>query len=189
MLKHGMSLPPQPIRISVPNAKERLSEVMTYFLAKQGRKATWHQPYDEVAEWLEDNKGLGLMLLGSCGLGKTYLARYVIPAILLEDSGKVAHFYSMQDVNKDIDAVMKHSIVVLDDIGVEEAANQYGNKRVALAEISDWAEKNGKLLIATSNLRPQEIRDRYGDRIFDRLCAITKKVGFNGIESSRATNW
>ena len=68
----------------------------------------------------------------------------------------------------------------IDDIGTEDNLNSYGNKRMPFAELCDAAEKKGKLLILTTNLSIDELTQRYGDRVVDRLIATTKAVPFTG---------
>ena len=64
----------------------------------------------------------------------------------------------------------------MDDIGTENLSVKYGEKRLAFAELTDEAEKKGKLLILTTNLSIDELREKYGERTVDRLRAITKTV-------------
>lgn len=44
----------------------------------------------------------------------------------------------------------------------------------------DAAEKQGKLLLLTSNLSAAELMKKYGERTLDRLRALTKCVIFKG---------
>lgn len=119
-------------------------------------------------------------MYGNCGRGKSLLGRFVLPAILLKYSGKITSVYDIQEMNSRVDAVLKKHIISLDDIGTEEISVDYGNKRMAFAEIMDAVEKHGKLIIVSSNLDADSIKKRYGDRIMDRIRATTTRVLFNG---------
>jgi DNA replication protein DnaC len=177
---HGMELPSGKINIQVPDAKIVLVNCFKYFLSLHGSDFSWQPEYEEVAKWLENNHGRGLFLYGDCGRGKSMLSRYVIPAILLKYCSKVVRVYDVQEMNKNIDDVVKRPIVSLDDIGTEEVSVSYGNRRLAFGEIMDAAEKYGKLVIVSTNLRADDIVARYGERVFDRIVATTKRIEFKG---------
>lgn len=177
---HGMKLPPTHIHISIQNAKQVLWNALKYFLSLENKKAEWLTEYEEVANWLSDNAGRGLFMFGNCGRGKSLLGRIVIPAILLKYQRIVTSVYEANEMNKDIDAVIGKKIISLDDIGTEEVSVKFGERRLAFAEIIDSVEKNGKLLIVSTNLSGDKIRERYGDRIVDRIHSTMTQVNFNG---------
>lgn len=120
------------------------------------------------------------MLCGNCGRGKSILCRYVLPAILLKYHNRVVSVYDIQDMNKNIDEVLKKPIISLDDIGTEEISVHFGEKRMAFAEIIDSAEKHNKLVIVSTNYNGSKLRELYGDRIIDRIKSITFSVLFSG---------
>lgn len=185
MRTHGMRLPQQKIQIAVPHAATILRKALEYFVAMEGRTLVWLPEYDEVARWLSGNRGRGLFMYGSCGRGKTLLCRYVLPAIILKHCRKVVSVFDMNEVNKNIDAVLTKHIISLDDVGTEALSIQYGQRRMAFAEILDAAEKDNKLLIASSNLNVSEIINHYDDRVLDRLKSTTVRILFQG-DSLRA---
>lgn len=185
MRTHGMRLPQQKIQIAVPHAATILRKALEYFVAMEGRTLVWLPEYDEVARWLSGNRGRGLFMYGSCGRGKTLLCRYVLPAIILKHCRKVVSVFDMNEVNKNIDAVLTKHIIGLDDVGTEALSIQYGQRRMAFAEILDAAEKDNKLLIASSNLNVSEIVNHYDDRVLDRLKSTTVRILFQG-DSLRA---
>lgn len=178
MKQHGMKLPSDKTYISIPGAKEILKNAMDYFIGCEKKKAVWVPEYNEVAEWLENNEGRGLFLYGNCGRGKSILCRYAIPAIMLKYARKVVSVFDVTDMNNNIDEVLRKHILSLDDIGTETVKNNYGEKRIAFAEIMDSAEKFGKLVIISTNLSGKEISERYGERVYDRLISTTKRVMF-----------
>ena len=83
-------------------------------------------------------------------------------------------------MNNLIDNILKNRIVCIDDIGTEGEYVKYGEHRVPFAELVDLAEKKGTLLILTTNLTVDELRVKYGERVVDRLRAITNVVYFKG---------
>jgi DNA replication protein DnaC len=177
---HGMPLPAEKVFIQIPNAKTILENCFKYVLSLQNAEFMWQPEYDEVAKWFGNNQGRGLFLFGDCGRGKSLLSRYVIPAILLKYMKKVVTVYDIQEMNAKIDEVMKKHIISLDDIGTEELSVNYGNKRLAFAEIMDSVEKHGKLVIVSTNLKKDAIIERYGERIYDRIISTTYRIEFKG---------
>jgi DNA replication protein DnaC len=180
MQLHGMQVPEERVQINIPNAKEITKQGLEYFINREGKQPLWIDEYDQIAEWLADNKGLGLLLHGKCGVGKTIMARYVIPGILLSKYQKVVSCYDINELNSRTDEILRKKIISIDDVGTEEISVKYGEKRMAFAELMDIAEKQSKLIIITTNLTADQILSKYGNRTMDRIKAITKRIPFNG---------
>lgn len=180
MKSHGMKLPSDKVHFNIPNSREVLYSAIRYFVSLEKKEAVWLPEYERVAGWLSSNDGRGLFLYGNCGRGKSILCRYALPAILLKYAGKVVSVFDIQDMNKDVDLVLSKHIISLDDIGTEEISIKYGERRMAFSEIMDAAEKHGKLVIVSTNLSEDDLRERYGDRVLDRIKAITTRVLFKG---------
>jgi len=180
MQRHRMSLPPRYIAIRIPGAQALLEQYFHHFLSLQSKTFVPLDAYREVADWLEDNKGRGVILSGACGLGKSLLARFVLPAILLRHAGKVTSVYDVQQMNQNLDELLTKHILSLDDIGTEEVSVNYGNRRLAFAEIMDAAEKYGKLVIVTTNLTFSQLEARYGARVCERIFATMRSICFEG---------
>ncbi len=170
------------VQISIPNAEKRLRGGLQYVVnMKSGYNAEWNEHnYRPIVDWMTDNKGKGLLMFGGCGLGKSVIGMYILPLLIKDVHKKVVNIFSAQELNKKIDEILKLHIIYIDDIGTEDNLNSYGNKRMPFAELCDDAEKKGKLLILTTNLSIDELTERYGDRVMDRLIATTKAVPFTG---------
>ena len=136
--------------------------------------------YDEDDIKVDGVEGRGLLCFGNCGRGKTLICGKILPLLLNHYCGKVVSCYDSQQMNAELDAVKQKHIIYVDDIGTENLSVKYGEKRLAFAELADEAEKKGKLLILTTNLSIDELREKYGERTIDRLRAITKTVLFSG---------
>lgn len=177
MRKMGLKAPAGSVSIKVPNARTMLYAGLKSVI---GENAVWLPEYEKVAEWLTDNKGRGLFMFGNCGRGKSLLGRYVLPAIILSSCERVVNVFDMQELNANLDVALSKHLISLDDVGTEEMSVKYGERRMAFPEIMDAAEKYGKLVIISTNLDEVELRERYGDRILDRIKALTSRICFNG---------
>ena len=127
-----------------------------------------HLPsYDEIIDWMVDTKGRGLMLMGECGLGKSTILNFVIPAIFRTKTNKVLRSIPA----KELAAVDKNvaPFIIIDDLGTESIKNDYGTKIDAVADAISYAEDSSKTLLITTNLSPNSLKERYDERTLDRL--------------------
>lgn len=173
------------VRIRIPNAEQRLRGGLDYFVKRYtfGKEshAKWiEKNYRPIVDWMSDNEGRGLLITGGCGLGKTLIAKHILPLLLQDSCKKIVSIFSAQELNTKIDEILKLHIICIDDVGTEELAKTFGNVRCAFSELCDAAEQKGKLLIITTNLTANELEAKYGERTIDRLKAITKFVPFTG---------
>ena len=177
----GNPVPAQRFRIAIPNAREELKNAMGAVLASMGERLVWLPEYDLVAEWLSDNKGKGLLLYGNCGRGKSLLERYAIPALFRGFPRKIFSVVDCGSQQYNIDDTISQKFIALDDIGVEVDRVEYGTRRNSVVEVINQAQDNpNTMLIMSSNLSGEAIRDRYGDRIYDRVKYLCRRVAFNG---------
>ena len=176
MRDRGLQVPDENVYFKIPNAKEKMKILFEKFVPNY----EWVEEYDRVAEWLSDNKGKGLFLYGNCGRGKTMLAKYIIPALLLVECGKIVNYYDILDLKTKFDEVIRYKILVVDDIGTEEVLVSFGNKTDIFSEIMDMVEKKSKLVIVTTNYQKNQLEERYGKRVLDRIIATTFRVCFTG---------
>lgn len=174
-------MPAQRFRIAIPNAREELKNAMGAVLASMGERLVWLPEYDRVAKWLSDNKGKGLLLYGNCGLGKSLLVRYAIPALFRAFHEKVFTIVDCGRQQYNIDEILAKKFIVLDDVGVEVDRVEYGTRRNIVVEAISKAQDNpDTMLMMSSNLDGDAIRERYGDRIYDRVKYLCHRVAFNG---------
>ena len=175
---------PKNVEISIPDAEKRLRGGLEYFVKQftsGRRKAEWSESnYRPIVEWLQCNQGKGLLMAGTCGLGKSLIGVRILPILINDVHKLVVNCYDAQSMNANPDDVINKHLISIDDVGTEGAANIYGNKRFVFPEIVDAAEKRGKLLIISTNLTVTEMAQKYGERTIDRLRAITKFVPFGG---------
>jgi len=172
----GYNPMPDAVHIAIPDAKDLLWRGLNYHQPN----ASWLKEYDDVAEWLTDNKGKGLLCYGNCGRGKSMICWKIIPLLINHYHRKIVECCDAQQMNANTDYIKQHHLIYIDDVGTEGVSVKYGEKRMAFCEIVDEAEKKGKLLIITTNLSQDEIAEKYGERTMDRLIAITRRVKFKG---------
>jgi DNA replication protein DnaC len=181
MRERGMNVPELPTRIKIENGTSIMMQYFQYFINQRGETFSDRPEYKEVGAWLEDNQCKGLFLYGSCGTGKSQLARLVIPSILLNYCRLIVSVFDATALNKKPDEIISKHIICLDDVGCESKDTViYGQHRLPLAELLDACEKRGKLFIGTSNLNVHELLDRYGERTLDRIKSMTKRILFTG---------
>lgn len=165
------------LKIQLPDAKEILRRGLKWAI---GEKAIWRPEYDKVADWLSDNKHKGLLCFGSDGLGKTLICDDIMENIfryyLRKNYIKLTAF-QMKDHIEDINDSCS---VFIDDVGIEPTVVNYGERYEPFVEIIYNAERNGQLLVLTTNLNPKQLTERYGERTFNRLSAIVRPIVFTG---------
>lgn len=163
----------------IENASKKFDVVFELML--KGKPYKRLPEYDGVVDWLTDNEGKGLFLYGNCGRGKSFIARRVIPAIMLHDKNIIMRSFSMKEAFENMEDIIKNrSIIILDDLGAETDVVSYGMKVNVFNEIIDDVEQKNKLLIVTSNLTSEQIMKRYGERTLERIKSTTKRVLFTG---------
>lgn len=176
---------PDLVRIKIPDAEKLLRGGLDFMVARfSGRritKAIWNENnYRPIVDWMQDNEGKGLLMTGSCGLGKSLIGIRILPCLINHVHHKVLNCCDAKDMNAKADELMRYHLLSLDDVGNENIANDYGNKRMVFPELVDEAEKKGNLLVISTNQNIPELQQKYGDRTIDRLRAITKFVPFTG---------
>lgn len=179
------------VHISIPNARERLEAGLHHFL---GDKAQWLPAYDKVAEWLTDNKGRGLLLVGTTGLGKTIICEKILPVIF--GSANIP-FVTADEMNarvaKEIQTgkpdLLKERIVIIDALAHNATFRYMGNDYHPFLSLCDAAERNGNLLIVNTCLSttpvsdpryPSSIQEIYGLEVISRLRSLVRAVEFKG---------
>ena len=172
---------PAPVQIvELINAKENLTGYMNYILSQRNKQLQWLPEYDAVANWLTNSQGKSLLLYGNCGRGKTIIARYVIPSLFYMNTNRLFKCVDAIYMAEHINDILRYSLISIDDIGTEDFSNNYGSKRHAFAELVDSVEKEGKIVIATTNLSKAQLTEKYGDRTVDRIKGLFTCVLFKG---------
>lgn len=122
-----------------------------------------------IANTLIERSEISEKMALKSGQGGSYFCRYsnlrFITTIELMNKIKAAFngFENPQDV---MDEFKMAKVLILDDIGAEKSTEFVGEK---LFEIIDYRYKADLPLIITTNAIPSELKERIGDRSYDRL--------------------
>jgi len=138
----------------------------------------------------------GLLIYGSNGVGKSLLfeilhkvGKELITKANCNDvwfscisAGSFVDEYMRAAQDKDNSEVFDlknfyHGQLYIDDLGFEKKAF---NKNELLGEILFERNRKKAKTFATTNLKPSQITDRYGDRIGDRLPEMFNIINWNG---------
>ena len=176
--QEGVEMIPRPLHFRISQAQESLMEGLKFVMR---HKVDWLKEYDEIADWLSDNKEKGLFLIGPVGVGKTEICMKVLPLMFRHALKLILTRMSAIDLNVPdrYKAAKSHKLLVVDDVGTESPYNDYGTVHDVFSEVVDGIEKNGVLLIATSNLSDEELETKYGARTMDRIKANMRIVIFD----------
>lgn len=185
-------LKPEKPRINIEHAEELFKGVYSRVLEKYGEKMELRMvvknknnedikgPHKEVVDWLEDNKGQGLLLMGKPGNGKSVIAMSVIPLLIYMTTERVVGSYHVRELKDKWSDILSKGIIVIDDAGTESMVNNYGTKRDYFIELMELAEAKNKVVIITTNCNGEELRTKYDDRTYSRICGMCKTVIFDG---------
>jgi DNA replication protein DnaC len=142
---------------------------------------------------------VGLLILGTCGVGKTHLAVALLRQVIIE-KGDSGLFYDFRDLLRDIQSswnsvsqssemdilrpVLEAKVLVLDELGANKPTEWV---RDTIAYIINCRYNDKKLTIFTSNFldataKPGEetLTDRIGVRLRSRLYEMCRGVEIRG---------
>lgn len=151
----------------------------------------------KMASWLTGGSSkFGIILLGSCGNGKStsvkaldkLLTQLAIPLyrnctierydLKMVDAKYVAKLCKLNF--KDFIRLSRTEMLAIDDLGTEPTeVMDYGNISYPLIDLLTQRYELQLFTIITTNLTGQAIREKYGDRIADRLNEMMERVGFD----------
>ncbi len=188
-------------RFRLPMTKEQAVEMLRG--AIMAEVAQRHRHYTEsseltsqieqMAQWLTSPQGKFCMLLcGTCGNGKTTFVK-ALQALLnlleLTDADNERCGFQIMDA-KDIawmcrderpawQRLCRRKMLAIDDLGTEPTeVQEYGNRMNPVIDLFYKRYDMQLFTIITTNLLPDEIRQKYGDRVADRLNEMACRIVF-----------
>lgn len=146
------------------------------------------QTYEKMMQFCRRFPGVekrNLLFTGSTGGGKTYLAEMIAREIADRGYSVIVisafslnqlllkHHTDFDDSRPSLDPVIECDLLVVDNLGTEQIYKNV-TKEYLLSILSERIAGQ-KHTIVTTNLNPQEILNRYGDRFYSRL--MDKRIG------------
>ena len=155
------------------------------FKVNADNKEAYKKCFEYVNEFGK-NKGMGIILSGSVGTGKTHLAAAITHKII-EEYGIPVQFktaieiYSeLTDFSKETaDKYKKCDLLVVDDIGKEKSTDWKSEK---LFEIINARYEDYLPTIFTTNLPPNKLKELFGDAVFSRVVETCEYIPLKGID-------
>lgn len=129
----------------------------------------------------------GLMLIGSYGFGKSILfdvfrSMYLPNGFTTASTNEISLKYQEQGADV-LREYMKHNIC-LDDLGSEEKVSHYEQSKFIMKTVLEERylqhQHFGWKTHASTNLTPEELGQKYGERIYSRLHELFNFVIVNG---------
>lgn len=146
----------------------------------------------KAARWLTKQDRFGILLCGVPGNGKTTLMlaiRSLINYLDMKDAYNESMTVFRIDareiarLNKDdfakFEKIRSKKMLAIDDMGLEPAeVMDYGNILNPVVDLLSYRYDEQLFTIVTTNLKPEEIRQKYGDRIADRFNEMMERIIF-----------
>ncbi len=136
--------------------------------------------YEQIIDWMMDNKGQGLFLTGDCGRGKSNIIQSVIPVLIHMTTAKIIKTYHAEDIPERIHQMVNLKMIAIDELGTEPLCNDFGEKYEGFNKIINKAEMYIRFLMISTNLNSKQILDRYGERALERIGRLCKVIKFQG---------
>ncbi len=147
------------------------------------QREAMYNNYRECVNFAENfnGKGMGLLMIGDTGLGKTHLSLAAANRII--ERGFCVIYDSAPEILRRIDKeqfgradgdtmqlILDCDLLILDDLGSEPPKNE--RYISTLYEIINARQSRLLPMIINTNLKGDEIKERYSDRLFSRLLSM-----------------
>ena len=202
--RNTRSGPPAVAKARIPR-RYKDCDFRNFFPKHDSQKSAVWMANKLASEFHPDYDGQGLLLTGTCGVGKTHLAVALLKAIT--DRGFSAMFYEFGALLKEIQGsynsstktselavlapVLEADVLVLDELGASKPTDWV---RDTMAHVINTRYNDRKLTIFTSNYldarvadRDETLEDRIGVRLRSRLFEMCKTVLVEGDDFRRTS--
>lgn len=157
----------------------------------------------QLARFLTDGGSrFGVMFFGLCGNGKTTLVYALQNAInYLERIGAVPSKTGITIIDakevvrrskddNEFRRMLDSDMIAIEDMGREPRdVLEYGNVLNPVIDLLEYRYNRQLFTIVTTNLKPQQVREHYGDRIADRCNEMFDRIVFQNESYRRVTSY
>ena len=192
-------------RFKLPYSKDETCNLLytglQAIVAERRRKFDFNdnvrQQIEVIAEWLTGNGSeFGLLLCGGCGTGKTTFAKVIAKIInslelIVDPNANYIEKYRIRTYQAQELAVIcrtnheewkqicNQRMLIIDDLGTEpKEVSEYSNVLYPIIELLQIRYERQLFTIVTTNLTPDQFREKYGDRLADRMNEMMVKEVF-----------
>ena len=160
---------------------------------KDSSNEKWFKMAEKYADNFKDMKkeNIGFMLYGPAGAGKTYMVSAIAnrlmerltPVIVISSLGILNKIkdnygrYGSEGEVQIINSLKTASLLVIDDLGAE---NNTEWATTTLYQIVDSRYRNNKPMIVTTNLSPEKLQEKLGQRTYDRISEMCVPMKYDG---------
>ena len=137
------------------------------------------EEYKLIADFFENGtQGRSLALIGAPGTGKTFFATRLLPVLLKMELNKECTLVNATELADNLRKYKQQNYLVVDDVGTEEDAMEYGNKTHQFSEWINSVEYRDCFSVITTNLNGEQIKKKYDARVYDRIKGCFKVILF-----------
>ena len=136
-----------------------------------------------VARWMTGQGKPSLMLYGSYGLGKTTMLNAVRYVMRLFSKVYVSPIYEAKYLSErgTDDIKRTFGLLIIDELGREsDERKDYGNITEPLTDLLYYRDKIAAPTLIATNCTLDELKDKYGSFLFDRISAGFNKIYYEG---------
>lgn len=125
----------------------------------------------------------GIVLCGTCGNGKTTLVRALQNALIYLKRRNICEYglpiIDAREVANKMKECKEYPLLAIEDMGKEPATKlDYGNVINPVIEVLEHRYNEQLYTVISTNLTAKEIREKYGERIADRLNEMMNVIIF-----------
>lgn len=135
---------------------------------------------ERITRWLIHSSSRGLILMGTLGNGKTTMLRAIHDLFMgystMRDAQTVYNYFKEEN-----QLLSKNDkLLLLDDLGVEPLRCRiFGEEHHPLSQLLLSRYDLQRTTIIATNLSYDEIQNRYGDRVVDRMCETYEFIRYD----------
>ena len=135
--------------------------------------------YKQIADFFQNGtRGRSLALIGGCGTGKTFFLTKIMPVLLKYELNKQCTIIKATELADNLQWYMRQNYLVVDDVGTEEDAYNFGYKMHQFTEWVNSVEYRDCFTAISTNLNGEQIKQKYDQRTYDRIKGNFKVILF-----------